>query len=301
MVFGSPACSPPPQPPGSFTGVSSSWGSRSSPPSSRGARTARASRERDPVPYRVRGYPYLQTERPQGTAAELDAGKIDLADVQPALLAALERVGEQLRRPLSIFSGYRTSAYSEKVGGFAGDPHSRGIAADLNINGTPVGSFPRARRLLTAQGLISGAQAGFYRGRSDPAHVQLSASSGSSSSSSRVNLEQLWIQAGGSPAWARIMAAVALAESGGNLTAHNATPPDDSYGLWQINYYGDLRAERTRQFGPPEGLYDPLANARAAVRIKGSGLPTDWSTYTSGAYRQYLQRAPGATVPSAAP
>jgi hypothetical protein len=86
--------------------------------------------------------------------------------------------------------------------------------------------------------------------------------------------------------------AIALAESGGRPTAHNRTPPDDSYGLWQINYYGNLRASRTAAYGPPEGLFDPEKAARAAFAISSGGRNfTPWTTYTSGAYLLYKNRA----------
>lgn len=110
-------------------------------------------------------------------------------------------------------------------------------------------------------------------------------------------LETLWQQAGGPPGSAATAAAVALAESGGDPTVlnDNAATGDYSVGLWQINYFGPLRAERTRQFGPPEGLVDPLANARAAVAVSGGGTNFGpWTTYTSGAYRRYLQAGPPA-------
>lgn len=76
--------------------------------------------------------------------------------------------------------------------------------------------------------------------------------------------------------------------------AHNDNPStgDDSWGLWQINYYGSLRPGRTKQFGPPEGLRDPVANARAAYAISGGGNSfTPWSTYKAGSHKQYLDAA----------
>lgn len=100
-------------------------------------------------------------------------------------------------------------------------------------------------------------------------------------------LEKLWIQAGGSPGKAAVAAAIALAESNGNPSALNNTPStgDYSVGLWQINYYGSLAPSRTAQFGPPQALTSPLANAKAAVAISGDGSNfTPWTTYTSGAY-----------------
>lgn len=243
------------------------------------------------MPYRVRGYPYLQTARPQGTAAQLDAGKVDLADVRPALLAGLERVGEQLRRRVTIFSGYRTSAYSQQVGGFAGDPHSQAIAVDAEVDGRPIGNVPRALRLLRAQGLVSGAQPGFYRGAPDPAHVQLPGAGSSPS----VNLEQLWTQAGGPANVARTMAAIALAESGGRVSAtHKNADGSVDRGLWQIN-------SSHAAYDPARLVSDPLYNARAAVAVYRSQGLGAWTTYSSGAYRQYLQRAPGAVAAGVAP
>lgn len=79
---------------------------------------------------------------------------------------------------------------------------------------------------------------------------------------------------------------IAKAESGGNPKAHNSKPPDDSYGLWQINMYGKLGPARRKQYNLSnnEQLYDPTTNARVAYGIyKASGW-TAWTTYTSGAY-----------------
>jgi hypothetical protein len=74
-------------------------------------------------------------------------------------------------------------------------------------------------------------------------------------------LKQLWIQAGGNPQNAAIAAAVALAESGGNASAgpKNNNGSVDR-GLWQINsIHGALSS------------FDPLQNAKAAVRISNNG------------------------------
>jgi hypothetical protein len=104
-------------------------------------------------------------------------------------------------------------------------------------------------------------------------------------------LQDLWKQAGGSPASAAVAAAIALAESGGRPDAHNPKPPDDSYGLWQINMLGSLGPARRRQFGLSSNaaLFDPLTNAKAAVAISGGGSSFGaWSTYTNGAYKSHL-------------
>ncbi|MEU4742578.1 transglycosylase SLT domain-containing protein [Actinosynnema sp. NPDC023658] len=91
-----------------------------------------------------------------------------------------------------------------------------------------------------------------------------------------------------------IAVAVALAESGGDPRAHNSTPPDDSYGLWQINMLGAMGPARRREFGLDSNreLFDPAENARAANKISGDGHSwTPWSTYTNGAYKHHLDEA----------
>ncbi|MGI5224302.1 D-alanyl-D-alanine carboxypeptidase family protein [Actinoallomurus sp. CA-142502] len=88
--------------------------------------------------------------------------------------------------------------------------------------------------------------------------------------------------------------AVALAESGGDPHAHNAVPPDDSYGLWQVNMIGSLGPDRRRAFHlkSDAALFDPAVNARAAWSISGQGTSFQpWSTYTNGAYRAHLPAA----------
>jgi len=102
------------------------------------------------------------------------------------------------------------------------------------------------------------------------------------------------VQAGFNPVSAIIATAVALAESGGNPRAHNAVPPDDSYGLMQINMIGNLGPARRAQFGlsSNDELFDPLTNMRAAHIISNGGTNfTPWTTFTSGAYLHYLPTA----------
>lgn len=91
----------------------------------------------------------------------------------------------------------------------------------------------------------------------------------------------------------QIMVAIALAESGGNYKAHNPRPPDDSYGLWQINMYGSLAAARRVQFGIKKNsdLFNPYANARAANAILATQGFGAWSTYTDGKYQKYMDTA----------
>jgi hypothetical protein len=106
--------------------------------------------------------------------------------------------------------------------------------------------------------------------------------------------------AGFSQSDAVIMAAIAMAESGGNSNAHNnnRATGDNSYGLWQINMIDSLGPERLKQFGISnyEQLKDPVINAHAAKKTKESQGFSAWSVYKSGAYKSYLnaaQRASG--------
>ena len=109
-------------------------------------------------------------------------------------------------------------------------------------------------------------------------------------------LEGLWIRNGGSPALAPVMAAIAIAESEGdpNSLNDNATTGDYSVGLWQINYFGGLMQSRTAAYGSPAQLQqNPDAQARAAIDLAGNGQGLgNWSTYSSGVYRQFLQAVP---------
>lgn len=91
-----------------------------------------------------------------------------------------------------------------------------------------------------------------------------------------------------------IAVAIALAESGGRTDAHNALPPDDSYGLWQINMLGSMGPARRKQFGISRNsdLYDPATNARAMMQISNGGKNwKPWTTYTRGTYKLYMGQA----------
>lgn len=90
---------------------------------------------------------------------------------------------------------------------------------------------------------------------------------------------------------AKVAAAIAMAESGGDPNAHNATPPDDSYGLWQINMIGGNGPERRKQLGlaTNDELYNPSTNAKAMKSIsQDGGNFNPWSTYTSQSYQKYM-------------
>ena len=114
---------------------------------------------------------------------------------------------------------------------------------------------------------------------------------------SHADLEALWVASGGLPQYADTAAAVAQAESGGDLSAiHNtAYPnlpgykpplpgnlPEYSIGYWQINQYA-------HQDYTIAGLKTPIGNATAAVAISNGGTDfAHWTTYVDGAYRPFL-------------
>src|SRR5215469_15120988 len=103
-------------------------------------------------------------------------------------------------------------------------------------------------------------------------------------------LEGIWTQAGGTNGAAPIAAAIAMAESGGNSTATHADNNGSvDRGLWQINsVHGS------------QSTYDVMGNARAAIAISNNGQNwTPWTTFNSGAYKQYLQSnvVPDTSVP----
>ena len=99
-------------------------------------------------------------------------------------------------------------------------------------------------------------------------------------------LENIWIEGGGSSQMAPMMAAIALAESSGNPTALNPNDTNgqggtqSSYGLWQIS--------NGTHSAPSANWSDPVTNAQLAVqKLSRYGLGA-WGTYTSGRYRNYL-------------
>lgn len=93
----------------------------------------------------------------------------------------------------------------------------------------------------------------------------------------------------------RMAVAIGLGESGGNAFAHNKIPPDDSYGVWQINMLGSLGPARREQFGIKENkeLFDPTVNVRAAkiVFTEAGNSFRPWSVYTSGSWIRHRAKA----------
>lgn len=92
-----------------------------------------------------------------------------------------------------------------------------------------------------------------------------------------------------------IAVAVALAESGGNASAHGDVAIGGSFGLWQVfcKAHPDLI--------PPDDpdsvtWYDPYQNARWAYEISGGSYWRPWSTYKHGTYEAFMDEAQAAVV-----
>jgi len=112
---------------------------------------------------------------------------------------------------------------------------------------------------------------------------------------SPAQVRQAALQAGFTADQATIMTAIAGAESAYNTNAYNPKPPDNSYGLWQINMLGSMGPERRRLFGigSNNALFDPATNARAAKAIFDAQGFRAWSTYSSGSYKKFLGQSAG--------
>ena len=111
---------------------------------------------------------------------------------------------------------------------------------------------------------------------------------------SYAQLKSVWLSAAqgtqyATNAWASLMAAIAEAESSGNPNSTNPTDnggTQTSWGLWQISLGNHDE--------PSPNWNDPVVNAQLAIgKLQSQGLSA-WGTYTSGAYKTYLN---GATTP----
>lgn len=91
-----------------------------------------------------------------------------------------------------------------------------------------------------------------------------------------------------------IATAIAIAESKGEVKAHNTCGDDNSYGLWQINMKGSKGPKRREAFGIERNseLFCPVVNARAMYQIsRGGDNWTPWSVYNNKVHKRYLGRA----------
>lgn len=63
-----------------------------------------------------------------------DPGTIQTVGELPVLTSRLNALGQALGVTIYGISGYRTPAHSVAVGGFADDPHTKGLAEDIGVN-----------------------------------------------------------------------------------------------------------------------------------------------------------------------
>jgi len=101
---------------------------------------------------------------------------------------------------------------------------------------------------------------------------------------SYAQLEAIAGQGGFPESMQPLMAAIAMAESGGNAAATNTGDnggTQTSWGLWQIS--------NGTHNQPVPNILDPIVNAQQAwAKYNSQGLGA-WGTYTSGAYKSYMQ------------
>ena len=100
--------------------------------------------------------------------------------------------------------------------------------------------------------------------------------------------------------------AIAGAESGFRVGAHNDVAPDNSYGLMQINMIGALGPERISAFSKfgvssNEDLFDPLKNLQAAKKIYEWQGWDAWTTYEGDRYNSYMSSATAAASAATSP
>ena len=106
------------------------------------------------------------------------------------------------------------------------------------------------------------------------------------------HIEGFWIDAGGPSSVAETAAAITGAESSfepgiiqQGVSYCGAGANRAGWGLWQITCGNSVPA-----YGSNFQILDPWNNAEAAVsKYDGAGGFTPWSTYTSGAYENYLE------------
>lgn len=100
----------------------------------------------------------------------------------------------------------------------------------------------------------------------------------------RSQLENLWDKESGPRGMARIMAAIALAESAGNSSAESPVSDEGSHaqGLWQIEM------PMNSADVPGGNAKNPIANTIGAIKILASQGLDAWETYTNGMYLKYM-------------
>lgn len=200
----------------------------------------------------------------------------------PARLDAAVLPARPGGRTYTVRAGDTLSGIAQRFYGRADDWHGLYAANQSTVSDPSLiyaGQVLRLPRHLPAGITATASSTGYQPRHSAAADGTSSAASASPAATTSTlsgtlgcgGLEQLWLDAGGSPAAEVTAASIAMAESGGNQFA---TGTVGERGYWQIN--------------PVNGAlstYDPYGNARAAVIMSADGTNwSPWTTYTSGAY-----------------
>jgi hypothetical protein len=227
---------------------------------------------------------------PGSTPGPLLPGGATPGGLSSAARSGLSKI-QQLFGGVRVTSGLRSPAENARVGGAPNSDHLSGNALDLvpTEGWTPSGVARLDRIVAWAKrsGLVRWIGWRGVPGHGPGDHLHLSFKSGgrdtgdvtastpgriagvSGNAKSGIGLAvDAAVKAGFTGTDLVNMVAIAGRESGYNPTAHNPVPPDDSWGLWQIN----VRPEANPRFKSWK-LTDPYVNARAArILFKGAGL-----------------------------
>ena len=114
---------------------------------------------------------------------------------------------------------------------------------------------------------------------------------------SQPKINEMLLAVGFTPEQAKIMAAVAMAESAGDPmidTVKSGLDPEKknefSIGLFQLNMIDAFLEERLKLFGieSTDELYDPIVNVIAAKRLYDQQGFGAWSAYKNNSYKKFL-------------
>ena len=114
---------------------------------------------------------------------------------------------------------------------------------------------------------------------------------------SQPKINEMLLAVGFTPEQAKIMAAVAMAESAGDPmidTVKSGLDPEKknefSIGLFQLNMIDAFLEERLKLFGieSTDELYDPIVNVIAAKRLYDQQGLGAWSAYNNDSYKKFL-------------
>ena len=152
----------------------------------------------------------------------------------------------------------------------------------------PESSKPESPSTLSSETVGSGATPGKTVGGTTSQQVT---GGPAGKTMTKAQIEALATSVGFPASVAPTVARIAMGESSGITNNYNGKGKDDSYGLMQINMYGDLGPARMKQFGltSKADLNDPTKNMQAALQIwKEAGQSFEpWGAYTNGSYLRH--------------